>query len=138
VKHHWPGPAEQDRASDWPNWRRCPADRTRDLAEGASRDIPSPFAPAVNGHPTLTWTFESHQRFAGAGQAADTCDRGGVATNLPRMEGLARDLVRAGFTVASPPLNSAVDRFSSAAGVADLQAAIAAGVAAYRAGAVTR
>ena len=33
---------------------------------------------------------------------------------------------------------SAVGRFSSAGGVADLQAAIAAGVAAYRAGAVTR
>jgi hypothetical protein len=33
---------------------------------------------------------------------------------------------------------SAVGRLSSAGGVADLQAAIAAGVAAYRAGAVTR
>jgi glucose/mannose transport system substrate-binding protein len=33
---------------------------------------------------------------------------------------------------------SAVGRFSSAGGVADLQAAIAPGVAAYRAGAVTR
>jgi hypothetical protein len=47
----------------------------------------------------------------------------------------ARLGVHAAQTVAAI---SAVGRFSSAGGVADLQAAIAAGVAAYRAGPVTR